>query len=181
MGGQHFLLRVGIGLEAAMTVLTDPVHKKRYGFWAHMWTVLKLSRRMKHNHYNLLLDGKRKRVKGITCVICNSGNLGLPGIQLTPEIDPSDRYLDVIVFRRATLRTVGSLIYHALEGVFSNEKYKGESMCYTLYSSPAREITVTRRPSQIAARDGEEIDSGFPLTVGLEHKALQVAVPEDQR
>lgn len=178
VGGQHFLLRVGIGLEAAMTVMTDPDLKKRYGFWAYLWTVLKQSREMKHTHYNLVLDGKRKRVKGITCVICNSGNLGLPGVQLAPEIDPSDGYLNVIVIRQAKLRTVGSLVYHTLHGIFSSEKNNGEQMCYTFYSSPAKEVVVTPRPAQIAARDGEKIESDFPLTVGIKHEALLAAVPK---
>lgn len=179
VGEEHFLLRVGIGLEAAMTVLADPDLKERYGFWAYLWTVIKLGRRMKQSHYDMILDGRRTHVKGVTCIICNSGNLGLPGIQLIPEIDLSDGYLNVVVFRRATLRTMGSLIYHALLGIFSGERVTGERRCYTLYSAPAREVTVHARPEQIAARDGEEIHSGFPLEVSLKHKALLVAVPKD--
>jgi len=178
VGGQHFLLRVGIGLEAAMTVMTDPELKRRYGFWAYLWTVIEQSKRMKHTHYDLTMDGKNKTVKGITCVICNSGNLGLPGVQLAPEIDPSDGYLNVIVIKQAKLRTIGSLLYHAVEGMFSSEEINGERMCYTFYSSPAKEVVVTPWPSQIAARDGEKIESGFPLTVGIKHEALLVAVPK---
>ncbi len=178
VGGKSFLLRVGIGLEAAMTVLTEPELKNRFGVWAYLWTAFKLGRKMKHTHYELELDGERKVEKGVTCVICNSGNLGLPGVQLMPEIDLSDGYLNVVVIKRATLRTVGSIIYHALLGIVSDERVNGERRCYSLFSIPAKEITVTPFPEQIAARDGEEIDSDFPLTIGVRHKALLVAVPE---
>ncbi|MEQ9617565.1 MAG: diacylglycerol kinase family protein [Deltaproteobacteria bacterium] len=177
VGGESFLLRVGVGLEAAMTVLTEPELKSRFGSLAYIWTAIKLGRKMKHTHYELELDGKRKVVKGVTCVICNSGNLGLPGVQLMPEMDLSDGYLNVVVIKQATLRTVGSIIYHALSGVVSDEKVNGERRCYTLFSCPAKEVTVAPFPEQIAARDGEEIHSGFPLTIGVRHKALLVAVP----
>lgn len=132
---------------------------------------------MKNSHYDMILDGRKTHVKGITCVICNSGNIGLPGVKLIPEIELSDGYLNVVVFRRATLRTVGSLVYHALSGLVSGKGVTGERRCYTLYSSPAKEVVVSARPEQIAARDGEEIHSAFPLKVGIRHKALLVAVP----
>ena len=180
VGGESFLLRVGIGLEAAMTVMTEPELKSRFGIWAYLWTAFKLGRKMKRTHYELELDGERKVVKGVTCVICNSGNLGLPGVQIIPEIDLSDGYLNVVVIKRATLRTVGSIIYHALLGIVSDKKVNGERRCYSLFSSPAKEISVTPFPVQIAARDGEEIRSVFPLTAGVEHKSLLVVVPVRQ-
>ncbi|MEE8299371.1 MAG: diacylglycerol kinase family protein, partial [Thermodesulfobacteriota bacterium] len=96
VGSRHFLLRLGIGLEAAMTVMTDREEKDRYGFWAYLWTALRVGSRMKQAHYHLVIDGKRKRVKGVTCVICNSGNLGLPRVKLFPDIDVSDGKLDVV-------------------------------------------------------------------------------------
>ena len=54
VGEKHFLLRLGIGLEAAMTVMTDREVKDRYGFWAYIWTALRLGHRMKHAHYHLV-------------------------------------------------------------------------------------------------------------------------------
>jgi len=178
VGEKHFLLRLGIGLEAAMTVMTDRQEKDKYGFWAYLWTALSVGSRMKQAHYRMVIDGKRVKVKGVTCVICNSGNLGLPAFKLMPEIDVSDGKLDVIVVREASLWSVGSLLYHALKGAFSKVKPHGDRPCYSIFSRQAKEVIVLSASNQVAARDGEEVGSDFPIKITLEHNALTVLVPE---
>ncbi|HET7290266.1 MAG TPA: diacylglycerol kinase family protein [Thermodesulfobacteriota bacterium] len=180
VGGRHFLLRVGIGIEAAMTVLTEPELKNRFGVLAYMLTAYRHSREAGRTLYELDIDGRKMRMKGVTCVVCNSGNLGLPGVKLMPEIDPADGYLNVVVVRQATLRALGSIVSNAMRGLISVKKEWGERRDINLYSVPAREVTVNPRPAQIAARDGEQIDSGFPLTITIEPKALLVAAPRKE-
>ena len=178
VGEKHFLLRLGIGLEAAMTVMTDREEKDKYGFWAYIWTAFRVGSRMKQAHYHMVIDGKRKRVKGVTCVICNSGNLGLPRVKLLPDIDVSDGKLDVVVVREASLWTAASLIYHAVKGVFSKAKPHGDRPCYSIFSRQAKEVVVMPVSHQLAARDGEDVGSDFPLKITLKHNALLVLAPE---
>ena len=178
VGEKHFLLRLGIGLEAAMTVMTDREEKDKYGFWAYLWTALRVGSRMKQAHYHMVIDGKRKRVKGVTCVICNSGNLGLPRVKLLPDIDVSDGKLDVVVVREASLWTAVSLIYHVVKGVFSKAKPHGDRPCYSIFSRQAKEVVVMPVSHQLAARDGEDVGSDFPLKITLKHNALLVLAPE---
>jgi YegS/Rv2252/BmrU family lipid kinase len=178
VGEKHFLLRLGIGLEAAMTVMTDREEKDKYGFWAYLWTALRVGSRMKQAHYHMVIDGKRKRVKGVTCVICNSGNLGLPRVKLLPDIDVSDGKLDVVVVREASLWTAASLIYHAVKGVFSKAKPHGDRPCYSIFSRQAKEVVVLSASNQVAARDGEDVGSDFPIKITLKHNALLVLAPE---
>ncbi len=178
VGEKHFLLRLGIGLEAAMTVMTGREEKDKYGFWAYLWTALRVGSRMKQAHYHMVIDGKRKRVKGVTCVICNSGNLGLPRVKLLPDIDVSDGKLDVVVVREASLWTAASLIYHAVKGVFSKAKPHGDRPCYSIFSRQAKEVVVMPVSHQLAARDGEDVGSDFPLKITLKHNALLVLAPE---
>ena len=175
---KHFLLRLGIGLEAAMTVMTDREEKDKYGFWAYIWTALRVGSRMKQAHYHMVIDGKRKKIKGVTCVICNSGNLGLPRVKLLPDIDISDGKLDVVVVREASLWSAGSLVYHALKGAFSKVKPHGDRPCYSIYSKQAKKVVVLSASNQVAARDGEDVGSDLPLKITLEHNALNVLVPE---
>jgi YegS/Rv2252/BmrU family lipid kinase len=178
VGEKHFLLRLGIGLEAAMTVMTGREEKDKYGFWAYLWTALRVGSRMKQAHYHMVIDGKRKRVKGVTCVICNSGNLGLPRVKLLPDIDVSDGKLDVVVVREASLWTAASLIYHAVKGVFSKAKPHGDRPCYSIFSRQAKEVVVLSASNQVAARDGEDVGSDFPIKITLKHNALLVLAPE---
>jgi diacylglycerol kinase family enzyme len=178
VGEKHFLLRIGIGLEAAITVMTDREEKDKYGFWAYLWTAFRVGSRMKQAHYHMVIDGKRKRVKGVTCVICNSGNLGLPRVKLLPDIDVSDGKLDVVVVREASLWTAVSLIYHVVKGVFSKAKPHGDRPCYSIFSRQAKEVVVMPVSHQLAARDGEDVGSDFPLKITLKHNALLVLAPE---
>lgn len=180
VGDEHFLLRLGIGLEAAMTVMTERDDKDRYGFWAYLLTAMRVGRRMKQAHYHIVVDGKRKKVKGVTCVICNSGNLGLPGIKIMPDIEISDGYLDVIVVREATLWSAASVAYHAAKGVVSPEKPHPDRDCYSIYSLRGKKIKVISASGQVAARDGEKLRAGFPLKISVEHNALKVLVADDE-
>lgn len=183
VGDEHFLLRVGIGLEAAMTVLTEPGLKNRFGVFAYLWTALHYGRTTPQSAYTFIVDGKRRRMKGITCVVCNSGNLGLPGVKLIPEIDPSDGFLNVVVFRQASLRAAAGLVYNALGGFVGKVRpvngthVWGQGRDLMMYSIPAREVIVEATPAQVAARDGEEINAGFPLEIRVLHNAINVAAP----
>lgn len=178
VGEKHFLLRLGIGLEAAMTVMTDREVKDKYGFWAYLWTALRVGSRMKQAHYHMVIDGKRKKIKGVTCVICNSGNLGLPRVKILPDIDVSDGKLDVVIVREASLWSAASLSYHAVKGVFSKLKPHGDRPCYSIYHRQAKEVIVLSASHQVAARDGEDVGSDFPLKISLKHNALLVLVAE---
>lgn len=102
----------------------------------------------------------------------------MPGISLLPEIDPADGYLNVVVVRQATLRTLGCIIYTAFQSVVSGKKEWGERTDLHLFSIHAKEISVAPRPVQIAARDGEEIESGFPLLITVEPNSLLVVTPK---
>lgn len=178
VGSKHFLLRLGIGLEAAMTVMADREEKDKYGFWAYIWTALRLSSRMKVAHYHLVIDGKRIRLIGVTCVICNSGNLGLPRVKILPDIDISDGMLDVVVVREASLWSAASLGYHALKGVFSNVKAHSDRPCYSIFHRQAKEVVVTSVSNQVVARDGEDVGSNLPLKITIKHNALSVLIPK---
>ena len=179
VGEQHFLLRVGIGLEAAMTVLAEPGLKSRFGVLAYLVAALHYGRTMPNTRYVIVTDGRRRVMSGITCIVCNSGNMGLPGVKLIPEIDPSDGHLNVVVFRQASLLAALGLAYNAISGFITRRKGTGhihmERKDLTMYSIPAKEVVIEAIPPQVAARDGEEINGGFPLRIGILHNAINVA------
>lgn len=177
VGNKHFLLRVGIGLEAAMTVMTDREDKDKYGFWAYLRTALRLASRMKQAHYHMIIDGKRKKIHGVTCIVCNSGNMGLPKVKLLPEINISDGKLDVVVVKEASLWSAGSLTYHVIKGALSNIKPHSERLCYSIFHTQACDIVILSASGQVAARDGEEVGSDFPLKITIKSDALNVLVP----
>ena len=113
----------------------------------------------------------------MTCVICNSGNLGLPRVKLLPDIDISDGKLDVVIVREASLWSAASLTYHAIKGVFSKVKAHGDRPCYSIFHRQAKDVAVLSASHQVAARDGEDVGSDFPLKITIKHNALLVLAP----
>ena len=106
----HFILRVGIGFEAAMVENADRELKNKYGVLAYLWSAVQNLYKPEIAHYRMMLDGKLVETEGLTCIVANSGNLGQAGINLIPGIDVSDGLLDVIVIQQANLRTFFDIV-----------------------------------------------------------------------
>lgn len=123
---RYFMLRVGIGLEADMTQKAEREEKKRWGKLAYIIATLRAIRDSRSARYKITIDGKRYRARGVSCVICNSGNVGLPNMSLAPEISPSDGLLDVIIFRGTDPGTIFSLFRSAFSTVFQHLRRVGQ-------------------------------------------------------
>ena len=80
--------------------------------------------------------------------------------------------------REASLWSAASLTYHAIMGVFSKVKPHTDRACYSIYHKQACEVIVISASHQVAARDGEDVGSDYPLKITLKHNALSVLVPE---
>ncbi|MCX6048030.1 MAG: diacylglycerol kinase family protein, partial [Chloroflexi bacterium] len=64
---KHFLLRAGVGLEAAITEQADRSLKDRLGILAYFWSALRNLRNPEIAHYQLVLDGQAIECAGVTC------------------------------------------------------------------------------------------------------------------
>jgi YegS/Rv2252/BmrU family lipid kinase len=166
--GKHtFMLRVGMGLEAAMVQGADRDMKSRVGSLAYVLSALQAFNNPQLARYLLTLDGKEIEVEGITCMVANSGNLGSPGLRMAPNIDVSDGLLDVIVIRRGDL---GALLSVAASVVAGNENAE------PLQHWQARNIRVVAAPVQPVQVDGEMLTQ-TPVEVKVLPQILKVIVP----
>ncbi len=173
--GEYFLLRLGIGWEAAMTVLAPESFKEQYGRWAYLWTALRIRRRLHLVRYHLVIDGQEQIVEGVSCLVCNSGNIGLPGMKIMPEIDVADGRLDVLVVRRSDWRTLLSLAFQVLRSLLPGFTFGPRTDQFLSHWS-GREIEVSAEPPQLVARDGEPVDQKFPLKTYVVPKAVRVLI-----
>lgn len=101
---KYFLLRVGLGFEAEAVKEADRSFKNKVGVLAYALSSFRAILKTKFVTYDLVLDGQHQTCKGLSLVVANSGNLGLPGISLLPAIDVTDGYLDVILIRTTDLQ-----------------------------------------------------------------------------
>jgi len=171
IGDRYFLLRVGMGLEAAMVEGADRELKDRLGVFAYGLSALQALSNPPAAHYRLRLDGEEVEAEGLTCIIANSGAVGLRSISLAPNISVSDGLLDVIILRNAD---VGALLSVAASMASGNENREN------LLRWQARHIEVEADPPQTVQADGEILGT-TPITVEVVPAAVHMIAPEPQQ
>ena len=110
VGDRKFMIRVGVGLEAAAIDRTPRGLKDRFGLLAYGIGSLQALIDSRPMDYRLELDGEIHETQGVICTVANAGAWGWPGLRLSPRIDIEDGLLDVFVFRRVDLKVIAQLI-----------------------------------------------------------------------
>ena len=167
VGGDHFLLSVGVGFAATVIEGADRELKNRFGMLAYWLSGFQALREPAMARYRLTLDGQQIDTEGITCMIANSGNLGQLGLKLSPSINVSDGLLDVIVLRRGDLGSFLSVAAHVVAGNDAAEP---------IQHWQAREISLIVDPPQTVQIDGEILGKA-PLHVRVMPQAARIIVP----
>lgn len=188
MGEHNFLLRVGIGFEAAMVEQADRSLKDNFGVLAYLWSALKNLREPVVANYQLVLDGQEVECQGFACTIANSGNLGLTGLQLSAAISVRDALLDVFIVEEASLRSLREVLGQVFSGPESTSTALGaaeQSYSDQIQSSlrhwQVKEISLRMQPLQVIQYDGEILASPqLPLRFSVLPQALRVLVPASQ-
>jgi YegS/Rv2252/BmrU family lipid kinase len=162
---QTFLLRLSIGYLARMTQGAAREEKRRKGVLAYALSAIGALPQAEMAHYRITVDGGLIEADGVTCVIGNSGSLGIPGLTLSRQMSVSDGLLDVMLLQNADLLEVAKVIGNSVSGVENLPHWQG------------REIGVSAVPAQPIECDGEIIDP-TPITVSVVPQALRVIVPD---
>ena len=165
--GGHFILRAGIGFEAAMVEGADRDLKDRFGQLAYVFSALQALRDPPMARYTLTIDGEQVITEGVTCIVANSGSMGRIGLSLAPNISVSDGVLDVIVIRRADLPGLLAVAASVLGGREDAEP---------LQRWPARTVAIEADPPQAVTLDGE-MSGTTPIRAEVIPGALKVIVP----
>lgn len=165
MGDRFFLLRVSTGFEAERVKGATRELKDRFGPLAYI--ISALQQRPVAAHYSLTLDGERVERDGLTCVIANSGNVGLPGISLFEGIDVSDGLLDVIFVHTFDLARLFA---------FGEQADSRESNARLVERWQVRDVTVVTDPPQAVQGDGE-VWGEIAITAHVLPQAVRVVVP----
>jgi diacylglycerol kinase (ATP) len=168
VGDRYFMLRVGMGFEAALVEGADRSMKERMGNLAYILSGLQALANPAMAQYHLTLDGETFDVEGITCMVANSGSVGTPGLNLAQGIDVCDGMLDVVVVRKGDIGTLVSVAASVLIGTASPEP---------LQHWQARNIRIESTPEQTVQVDGEIIGN-TPVEIKVIPQALMVLAPK---
>lgn len=169
-GDSYFLLRASAGLEALMVEGADRELKDRFGNFAYTLAGIQALADPPVTTYRVTLDGKPVETQGLTCIIANSGNIGVPGVRLAPDIEVDDGLLDVLVLRHGDISALASVILSVVSGAERPED---------IAHWQAREITVEAAEEQDVQVDGEVICK-TPIEASVLPKAVRVIVPEQE-
>jgi diacylglycerol kinase (ATP) len=164
-GDRMFMLRMGVGFEAALKDNTSTELKQNLGAFSYVLTGLGTLFSPQLSKYTIVVDGNSLSRDGIACIVANSGMTGIAGITLADGVSVSDGLLDVVVVSEATLPMIlGKAAGVAMGEGAQFEHWQGREI--TIYSSPTREITC----------DGESAGT-TPVSARVIEGAVGVLVP----
>jgi diacylglycerol kinase (ATP) len=168
---RYFIVGMSFGFGADLVKGADRESKNKFGIFSYFLSAAAAFMNAKKAVYRLEIDGQVHKVRGLTCLIANTGNLGFSTISFDKHIDVCDGLLDVVVVRKATfgllkLMAVTLLKRERPEDLELVEHWQG------------REIRVSSSPRQTAQCDGEVLDeNSFHITVVP--GAIKVVVPRE--
>jgi diacylglycerol kinase (ATP) len=168
-GDKHFLIGVGVGIPGEWAASADREAKDRLGMLAYAVSSIKAVANAAMVRYRLTVDGQTLEREGVTCVIANAGNIGIPGFNLAPMIDMTDGLLDVLVIRNANVPAIVSLAASVV---------RQDETTAPFDHWQAREIEVIAEPDQPAQADGEVLEPG-PICARVLPAAVRFIVPAE--
>lgn len=171
--GQLFILRAGIGYEAQISATAPRTAKRERGRLAYFQHAFSLIRRLRRARYIITVDGEQHVVKGITCMVCNSTNVGLNNLQLVHLSSVSDGVLDVVVIEGLGVRSMLRILLSIFQGVLPWRTKTRPA----LHHWQGKSITIDIRPRQLVAFDGEKLKYARRVSVVVVPNAVNIIVP----
>ena len=168
VGEQCFAVMAGMGFDAKMLEGTSETAKKHIGWIAYVGGALK-HLRDRPMRVRISLDGRpplSRRPR--TVIVGNVGRLQ-GGVRLLSEADPADGRLDVAILSPNTLAHWAALGW----AVVRRRTRVPRMETYT-----AARIEIRSNRSQPRQLDGDLIDPGKSMTIGVRHRALLLCVPQ---
>lgn len=162
-----FLIGIGIGIPGEVAETANREAKDRLGILAYFLSSIQALRNAATVNYKVTIDGKSFETDGVSALILNAGQFGIPGVNVAPSIDMSDSRLDLLIFRSKSLPALVSLAAAVM-------RQDEQAAAYDLYQGA--EITIEPRPHQPVQVDGEVVAPG-PVTAKILPCAGRYIVP----
>lgn len=171
---RYFIVGLGIGFSADLVKGAGREAKNRIGILAYFWSAAGALKKLKLAHYHIKIDKKEYEVKGLTCIVTNTGNLGFTKISLDKHIDVSDGLLDIVVVRKANLGLLNLLAITLI-------KQERPDNFELVGHWQGKEISISATPKhQVVQCDGEMIET-IPLHIKVIPGAIKVLVPKKDK
>lgn len=173
---QPFLLRASLGYEAEFSATAPREAKRQRGRLAYFEHAISLLRGLRQARYIIRADEQTYVTYGITCLICNSTNVGMSNVQLVHHTDVSDGLLDVIVIENMRVGSMVRVFTSIIQGLLPKRMRRDAQP--TVHHWQVKQVTVEVRPAQMVAFDGEKLKTNAKRVTAkaLQH-AARIIVP----
>ena len=148
---RYFMIRISLGFEADVVKGADRKTKNKIGIFAYFLSAAAALKITKKAVYHLKIDGQEHEVRGLACIIANTGNLGFSSISFDKHIDVSDGLLDVVVVRKANLSLFKLMVVTWL-------KRERPDNLELVEHWQGKDISVSSTPKQAVQCDGEVLE-----------------------
>ena len=161
-----FVSIAGIGFDAK--VARQFASSKRRGFMTYALIAFKEYFRYKSREYELLLDGKQKKVSAFFISFANSNQFGY-NARIAPKASLMDGKIDVCVVRKPPVQAFPGIVHLMFRRKIDHSKY--------MATSQASDVIVKRKKGKTVNIDGEPIKMGKEIHLRILPASLNVIVP----
>lgn len=164
-----FLSKVTVGFGSRIIEQTSQETKNRFGTMAYIAQGIKNLFRLERIHIILDIDGQTVETEAFSCMVTNSGNLGLRNLNLEP-VDISDGLLDVFIIQDLGLKSLHALVSDVIREVPQEP----------LLHWRGKRVLLRTEPAEAVEYDGEMLEAEeYEITV--QEQAVRVLVgPEKE-
>jgi diacylglycerol kinase (ATP) len=167
INGELWFIRINVGVLASMVTQAPYRLKAVFGQLAYMFSAVRSYLFTRYTVYNLVVDGAEYLVRGSSLVITNIANVGHNKIHFAPGVKADDGYLDIIVFRKASIYAV----YIWIKALITERRMEKE-----IFQWRGKKILFSSTPPQEVVRD-DEVITAQKYEVEIWPRALKLVVP----
>ena len=169
---RYFISGISLGFGADIVKGANRETKNKFGIFAYFLSAVAALKNTKKVVYHLKIDGLEHKIRGLTCIISNTGNLGFSNISYDKHIDMSDGFLDVIVLRKVNF----SLLKHIVVTLLRRERPHNLKL---VQHWQGKDISISSTPRQTVQCDGEVLNDAV-LHIKVIPGAIKVLIPKEK-
>ena len=163
INGRSFFNMAGLGFDASVS--DHFANESIRGPIGYLRSAINVLGKFKPSHYTLIIDGRRFEKEAFMISVANSPQYGNHAY-IAPQASINDGILDVCIVDRFPLYLLPKMIFHLFTKSADQSDY--------VEIIPGKEITIIRNDKGPVHVDGEPVEMGLELNIGIQHKSLKI-------
>ena len=170
VGDNFHILNISTGVGARIMRESKREKKRRFGRLADLWTALISLMGFQTYHFDVTIDGKQAKFRGLEVMVANSKIIGLKSLQLDPGIRMDDGKLNVC---RLYADNLIEFLKLAAIIILGKQRETPNVLCL----EAIHEVEIRCREKNLPVQGDGDLIGRLPIVVKLRPKALHIVVP----